>query len=36
MIQAPQQYQLDWLDASGFSCLCRCPARFLFERLMEV
>lgn len=34
MIEALQQYEIRYLDASGFSCFRRCPARYLFSRLM--
>jgi hypothetical protein len=33
MLQADQQFTINWIDASGFSCLQRCPARYMLERL---
>jgi hypothetical protein len=34
MIKALQQHEIKYLDASGFSCFNRCPAKYYFSRLL--
>ena len=34
MIQSDKTFEIHDLDSSGFSCFSRCPARYMFERLI--
>ncbi len=34
MIEADKKFEISYIDASGISCFNRCPARYLFDRLM--
>jgi len=34
MIRVDKHFTIDYVDASGLSCFARCPARYLFQRLM--
>jgi len=34
MITTKERFEIDYIDASGASCFNRCPAKFMFSRLM--